>query len=169
MPPDGLAKAFGRISGAHFPRHHARPRRLDFAADPELRVMAQIPPKEGPAFGSLVSAVNDDGNEIAGITLPELRCPWPPTRAGPCGIPTSAAPSNCWSSRAARLRTRREREAAGDPRPSLEERYASREAYLASVRRAALDLVAERHLLEEDVEVSVTFAARAWDWLVSRA
>jgi hypothetical protein len=29
--------------------------------------------------------------------------------------------------------------------------------------------VAERHLLEEDVDVSVTFAARAWDWLVSRA
>jgi hypothetical protein len=66
-------------------------------------------------------------------------------------------------------KTKAERLAKNDPRPSLEERYASREAYLASVRRAALDLVAERHMLEEDVELSVTYAARAWDWLAGRA
>ena len=62
-------------------------------------------------------------------------------------------------------RTRREREASADPRPSIEERYPSRGAYLDRVRRAARDLVAERYLLDEDVELSVTIAARMWDWL----
>jgi hypothetical protein len=36
------------------------------------------------------------------------------------------------------------------------------------VRRAAADLVAEHYMLEEDIELSVTFAARAWDWLAGR-
>jgi hypothetical protein len=40
--------------------------------------------------------------------------------------------------------------------------------YLERVRRAALDLVGERYLLDEDVELSVTLAARMWDWLAGR-
>jgi hypothetical protein len=59
--------------------------------------------------------------------------------------------------------TRHAREAAGDPRPAIEERYASREAYLARVRAAAEALAAERYLLEEDVELSVRLAARQWE------
>jgi hypothetical protein len=97
-PPDGLAKVFGRIPGASFPRHHARPRRLDFGADPELRVMSVIPPREGPAFGSLVSSVNEDGNEVAGITCPSCGCRWRRIPGGRCGIPISAAPNSCWCS-----------------------------------------------------------------------
>ena len=60
-------------------------------------------------------------------------------------------------------RTRRERETAGDPRPSIEERYRSREDYLERVRRAGAALVAQRYMLEEDIELAVTLAARAWD------
>ncbi len=66
-------------------------------------------------------------------------------------------------------RTRQAREASADPRPSIAERYPSREAYLERVRRAALELVASRHLLEEDVELSVTIATRMWDWLAGGA
>jgi hypothetical protein len=47
-------------------------------------------------------------------------------------------------------RTRREREATGDPRPSLEERYGSRDAYVAKRKAAAEDLVADRLLLASD-------------------
>src|SRR5438552_1099456 len=60
-------------------------------------------------------------------------------------------------------RTRLEREAAGDPRPSIEERYRSREDYLERVRRAGAALVTQRYMLEEDVELEVALAARAWD------
>jgi hypothetical protein len=48
-------------------------------------------------------------------------------------------------------RTRAERQASGDPRPSLEERYASHDDYLAKVRAAAEALAADRLMLEEDV------------------
>ena len=56
-----------------------------------------------------------------------------------------------------------EREAAGDPRPSIDERYASKEDYLARVRAAAEALVRDRHLLAEDVGGVVEVAARKWD------
>ena len=49
-------------------------------------------------------------------------------------------------------RTRSEREAAGDPRPSLEERYGSRETYVARVEAAAASLVTDRLLLPADAE-----------------
>ena len=48
--------------------------------------------------------------------------------------------------------TRAEREASGDPRSSIEERYADRQDYLEKVNRAAMDLVDEGYLLEEDVD-----------------
>jgi hypothetical protein len=60
-------------------------------------------------------------------------------------------------------RTRAEREAAGDPRPSLEERYSSKEDFLTRVRAAAATLAREGYLLESDVELSVAAAARFWD------
>jgi len=55
-------------------------------------------------------------------------------------------------------RTKTERKAAGDPRPSLEERYGSREAYVSKVRAAAQTLVAERLLLPADAAVYVRAA-----------
>jgi hypothetical protein len=65
-------------------------------------------------------------------------------------------------------RTAVERESAGDPRLSIAERYRSREDYLARVREAANALAAERYLLEEDVELSLTFAARMWETFTRR-
>jgi Alpha/beta hydrolase domain len=168
VPPESLAKTFARIPGARFPAHHARPRRLDFGADAEHRVMTQAPPREGPAFGSLVSAVDDDGNEIAGIAVPEVRVPLAAHAGWTLRHPDIGGAEQLLVFAGATIpfaRTRVEREASGDPRPSIEERYASREAYLARVRVAAEDLVAARHLLEEDVELSVTLAGRMWDWL----
>ena len=171
VDPDELMKAFDRIPGAHYPRHHARPRRLAFDPDPETGQPRTLPPGDGPAYGSRVSAVDDDGNEVAGIVLPELRVP--------------LATHTGWNLRHADIggeqqllvfagstlpfaRTRAEREAAGDPRLSVEERYRSRDDYLAAVRRAAGELCAQRYLLEEDIELSVSMAARLWDFWTAR-
>jgi hypothetical protein len=57
-------------------------------------------------------------------------------------------------------RTKAERLAAGDPRPSLEERYVDHAAYVSAVTRAAQALKAERFLLDEDV-AAATAAAQA--------
>jgi hypothetical protein len=48
--------------------------------------------------------------------------------------------------------TKAERLAAGDPRPSLEERYGTHEAYVASVKAAAQREVALRFLLPDDAD-----------------
>jgi len=54
--------------------------------------------------------------------------------------------------------TRTARDAAGDPRPSLEERYGSRENYVGRVEAAAAALVADRLLLPSDAEAYVRAA-----------
>ena len=60
-------------------------------------------------------------------------------------------------------RTRAEREATGDPRPAIAERYASRADYLERVRQAAVKLAGEGYLLEDDIPLSVAAGARLWD------
>ena len=55
-------------------------------------------------------------------------------------------------------RTKREREASNDPRPSLEERYGTREAYVAKVKAVAEALVADRLLLPSDAAAYVRAA-----------
>ena len=168
VPPESLEKTFGRIPGVRYPRHHARPRRLDFGADSGLRVLTLAPPREGPQFGSRVSAVDEDGNEVAGIAVPEVRVPLASHTGWNLRHPDIGGAEQLLVFAGGTIpfaRTRREREASADPRPSIEERYPSRRAYLDRVRRAARDLVAGRYLLDEDVELSVTIAARMWDWL----
>jgi hypothetical protein len=60
-------------------------------------------------------------------------------------------------------RTAEERASRHDPRPSLAERYASRDDYLNQVRDAARALAADRYILEEDIDVCVDDAAARYD------
>lgn len=103
-------------------------------------------------YDTRVSAVDADGNETAGIRLPPIAAPlgthtgWNRYRAEPNELADRDGSFIPFA------RTRREREAANDPRLSLEERYGSREAYVARVAAAAVALVAERLLLPEDAQ-----------------
>lgn len=160
VPPEHLAPILARIPGAHYPRHHAKPRRLDWAT---------MPPRPGPGFGSLVSDVDRDGNEVAGIVLPELAVPLATHTGWNLRHPDIGGAEQLLVFAGATIafaRNRAEREAARDPRPSVEERYASRADYLDRVREAARSLIREGYLLEEDTELSLAAAARLWDHLV---
>ena len=55
--------------------------------------------------------------------------------------------------------TRAEREASGDPRLSIEERYESRQTFLDRIEAAARQLVSDGYILEEDVEPMVAQAS----------
>jgi hypothetical protein len=166
VAPDALTKTFDAIPGARYPRRHARPRRQDFGADAEMRRIALAPPRVGAPYGTRVSAVDGDGNEVAGLVLPELAVPvathtgWNLRHADIGGVEQLLVFAGATLPFA---KTRGDRERSGDPRPSIAERYASRDDYLARVRDAAQALVKEHYLLEEDVETSLTFAARMWD------
>ncbi len=106
----------------------------------------------GKEYKVYVPKVDEDGNEIAGIRSVTLQAPlgtyagWSLRRAGfmedqLCYLQGSFIPF---------AKTKAERQAKGDPRLSLEERYGSREKYVAAVRAAAAKLKEEGFLLEED-------------------
>jgi alpha/beta hydrolase family protein len=157
VDPDELAKTFDRLPVARYPSHHPRPQRQDWST---------LPPKPGPACGTRVSAVDEDGNERAGVTVPEITVPLATHSGWNLRHPEIGGPDQMLYFAGATLpfaRTRAERESTGDPRLSIAERYRSREDYLTRVREAARALAAERYMLEEDVELSVSFAARMWD------
>ena len=63
--------------------------------------------------------------------------------------------------------TRAQRDASGDQRLSIEERYESREQYLGLVKQAAKELIGQRYLLEEDLEPVVDMAAQHYDLLTA--
>ena len=161
---------YAAIPGARFPDHVQRPQRLDFGPAVE-RGIATLPPKLGAPFVTFVSAVDGDGNERAGIRPPELRVPlatytgWNPRH------PEQGAPGDIMAMMGSTLpfaRTAAERARTGDPRGSIEERYASREAYLARVRQDAEVMVAARQLLAEDVDAVVERAGALWDFVCPR-
>ncbi len=157
VDPSALAEAFDKIPGAGYPRHPVRAQRLDFST---------LPPTPGPAYGNRVSAVDEDGNERAGIAVPEQTVPLATHTGWNLRHPESGGVDQILYFAGSTLpfaRTPAERVAAGDPRPSIAERYASREDYLARVRKAAEALAAAGYLLEEDVETSLGFGARMWD------
>ncbi len=166
MTPETLARVFDAVPDARYPRRHARPQRVDFGADPEMRRMMLTPPRVGAAYGTRVSAVNDDGNEIAGVIVPELAVPlathtgWNLRHADIGGVEQLLVFAGATLPFA---RTAAERAARRDPRPAIAERYSSRSDYLARVRDAAQALVKDGYLLEEDVETSIGFARRLWD------
>jgi hypothetical protein len=166
VPHETMAAVFGAIPGVRFPDRIVRPCRLDFGPDAARGIVSELPPKVGAPYPSFVSAVDPDGNEVAGIRPVELRVPlgtftgWNPRH------PDQGAPGDLMAMMGSTLPfawTRAARQGTGDPRPSIAERYASRAEYLTQVRGAAESLVGERWVLAEDVEAIVERAGRQWD------
>ena len=168
---DELADWFGSLPGVEFPTHHKVIRRLDFG--PDRAVPTVIPPTVGDAYPMLVSAVDVDGNEVGGIRLPAIEVPlatyagWNVRHPDIGGAGQVMAPGGtvvgCAIPFAA---TREERLASGDPRPSIEERYGSRDEYLERVRSCAESLVESGYVLAEDVDVLVAQGGEVYDAIV---
>jgi hypothetical protein len=126
-------------------------------------VITREPPQVGSGgYGILEMQVDADGNDLPGIRSVFLQTPigtytgWNLNRKdrfenGMCNLQGSFIPFAA---------TKAERLATGDPRLSIEERYPSREVYLASFKKAAADLVAQRFLLPDDAD-SLVKAAEA--------
>jgi hypothetical protein len=124
------------------------------------------------ALPFLVPQVDADGNELAGVRVPEQAVPLATTtgwnfRAEAAGNP--GALYYLLGSYVPFARTREEREAAGDQRLSIAERYADRADYLRRIDAAARDLVGAGFLLEEDVAGVTARAAAHWDHVMRAA
>ena len=159
---DAFRSGFPAVPGSACPAphelHHIH--RAGFADG----VITREPPLEDKTheYAVLVPSVDADGNESAGVRVPEVSAPlatylgWNLRRDSEvmAGIVGSAIPFP---------ETEEARAAEGDPRPSIASRYPSKEAYLEAVRAAAAALVEERLFLAEDMERCLGAAGKRWD------
>ncbi len=142
------------VPGYQFPQQPLRAFHLNFGADWAKGIVSVEPPEVGPAFVVRVPAVDGDGNVRAGIRLPDIAVPLA-TQAGWNYRDTSiGSPDRLAGEIGSYIpfaRTKADRDRAHDPRPSIEERYRSRDEYVGKFAAAALDLVERGYLLQEDV------------------
>ena len=115
----------------------------------------------------LVPQVDADGNDLAGIRVPELAVPLATSTGWNFRVLSVGNPSEIYPLLGSHIpfaATRAEREARRDGRLSIEERYQGRDDYLGRIRAAATDLIRGRYLLEEDLDDILARANTVWDW-----
>jgi hypothetical protein len=142
---------------------------MDYDWGPEFNysdtsgVPTNLPPPIKRTIRMLVPRVDADGNEVGGVPVVLLGAPlgtylgWNVTAGGArpfhqgqiCNYVGGMVPF---------AKTKAERLAAGDPRLSLEERYQTHAGYVAAVRAAAANAVAQGFLLQEDADDLIALA-----------
>jgi alpha/beta hydrolase family protein len=155
------------IPGIAFPPPQLAAYHLDFGPRWGQGIVDNEPPRIGAPFVVRVPAVDADGNDRAGIRVPDIVVPlgtyfgWN-YRSNAIGAPRHLNGED--GSYIPLQLTRAKRLASGDPRLSIEERYASKAEYLEKVRAATNALVADRFLLAEDASLMLKHASYSWDW-----
>ena len=112
-----------------------------------------------------MQSTDADGNALGGIQHPLLAAPLA-THVGWSLRASGYGEGELFTVQGSMIpfaQTDAERERARDPRPSLEARYASRDAWAARLAEAVDRLVAERLLLAEDGDRLVAAARESWD------
>jgi hypothetical protein len=148
------------VKGVELPRHFVQAFRMDFGPEwDSSAIITKEPPGVGAPYATLVPQVDADGNEIAGVHMPEVDVPLATYTGWNFRPPTMGAPSQMFSF-------------AGSwfvwPKAKVLERYANREAYLAKVDAAARDLISQGFLLETDVKRVIDRSAAEWDYVMAK-
>lgn len=124
---------------------------------------------EGTELPLLVPQCDADGNDLGGIRVPDVAVPLG-TGTGWVFRPAEfGSPHEFYLLRGAWVpfaKTKAEREAANDPRLSLEERYGTKDAYLDQVKASAQKLIEQRFLTDTDLEAQLKQASEHWDWVM---
>jgi hypothetical protein len=159
LPQEGYG--FPRIPGVVYNGTHHTGDLWDFGPDFDKGFVSVLPPKlMGTPYPVFVPKADADGNDIAGIRMPEVAVPiatytgWALRADGLDGCDSNGQKLDFAKTKAARL-------ASGDPRPSLEERYADHATYVGLVNRAAQALKEQRFLLDEDAAATIAAAQAA--------
>jgi hypothetical protein len=141
--------------------------RLDFGPEWSKGIVTKEPPGIGKPFIGRVPAVDEAGNDRAGIRLPEIAVPLA-TQAGWNYRDASIGATDRLASEIGSYlplpRTRADREKTGDSRQSIAERYVGLADYLGRISLAAVDLVREQFLLAEDVPAVIERAKAHYEW-----
>jgi hypothetical protein len=143
----GASYAFPRIPGVVYNGVHHTGDLFDFGPDFDKGFLSVLPPRLiSTPYPVFVPQADVDGNDIAGIRPPEVAVPVA-THTGWALRADGFDGCDAVGQEIAFARTKTERIANGDPRLSLEERYADHAAYVSAVARAAESLRADRLLL----------------------
>ncbi len=157
--PTHVAMGFPTIPGVPFPDGILNPL-YEYNFGPKFHyndlsgIITMQPPPIRQVLPVLVPKVDSDGNEVTGVASVLHQAPlgtytgWN-TVAG--GFYKDRVRTNTGSF-IPFAKTKAERLAAGDPRPSLEERYGTHEKYVSQVRAAAERMVRGRYLMQDDAD-----------------
>ena len=157
---------FPAIPGIHPPATAHRAYAIDFGRSFRSGVITEVPPLVGKPFATLVPQVNQDGNDTGGVQIPELAVPLATYTGWNLRDPGIGAPEERVSFIGSYIpfaKTKADREKAGDPRPSVAERYTGREQYLGRFTEAALQAIHGRFLLPEDLAAAIERGGQEWD------
>ena len=157
-------------TGARLPQSPLTALRLDFGPNWSSGIVSNEPPLIGDPFVQLVPAVDANGNDRAGIRLPEIEVPLATQTGWNYRHPNIGAADRLSSEIGSYFpfaRTAAEREQNNDARLSIAERYRDKSDYLGRVTEAALHLVEERYLLATDLPEVIQRAGNHYDWAVS--
>jgi hypothetical protein len=161
---------FPKIPGVNVSARVHKAYRADYGPEFYSKgIVANEPPKIAGAFPILVPSVDADGNDVAGVRMPEQAVPLA-TYTGWNLFNANSGPTDEISSMVGSFipfaRTKAEREAKKDPRLSIEERYPSRQDYLGRISDASLALASDGYLLHEDVASLIRQADSHWRYLI---
>ena len=156
LPQDGMG--FPTIPGVIYNGRAHTGDLFDFGPQFDRGILTILPPTLlGTPYPLFVPKTDIDGNDVAGIRVPDVAAPvatysgWN-LRANPQGANDGCDASGQKVNFAP---TRAERLARGDPRLSLEERYPTHDSYVQAVTNAAEDLQQQRLLLQQDVDLYI--------------
>ena len=128
---------------------------FDYGPTFDEGILTTLPPflVESP-YPVFVPRTDTDGNDIAGIRLPEVAVPLATYTGWGLRAEAFAGDDLCDMSgqKVDFQQTEAGRLAVGDPRPSIEERYQTHNEYVRRVTRAAIHLYRQRLLLDQDVK-----------------
>ena len=158
-PSSQAAVGFPTIPGVNYSGAANLRELFDYGPEFERGIISRVPPlPTGRAYATLVPATDQDGIDIAGIKLPDIAVPIGTYTGWSTLARASKDECSAMGSFIPFARTKVERDASGDPRLSLEERYGTHSRYIELVREASERLVAERLLLQEDAEAFIKLA-----------
>jgi hypothetical protein len=163
---EAFRQKFPGIPGVQMPDSFYHPFRLDMGPRWHTAGIAdQVPPKTGARYVCLIPQVDEDGNETAGIRLPEIAVPLATYTGWSMRSPSFSRSLRRNAGQIWPLAvTAKERKKSGDPRKAILERYPTKADYIYQVTKSLLNLKHQRFLLDEDVAMLLKEAAEQNYW-----
>jgi hypothetical protein len=143
------------LPGVRYPEVIQQPDHRDYGLGFDRnRFITRHPPEPKSAFRVLVAAHSPDNNERGMLLPPTVAVPVATLTGWNLRAPKAGAANELLGLNGSYLhfaKTKKDRQANGDPRRSIEERYRDFDDYLKQFEAATRTLIKQRYLLAEDV------------------